>query len=86
MLTMPCVEIIQSADNTMSRKRTGKISNWPPNFKIFQNIHVICHKAPKALLTKYICYPGLYLTSCLKVRSVRKGLLLKRFIDTMATS
>ena len=44
MLTMQRVEIIQSVDNTMSRKRTRKINNWPPNFKIFQYIHVICHK------------------------------------------
>ena len=49
MLTMQCVEIMQSVDNTMSRKRTGKINNWPPNFKIFQYLHLICHKASKTL-------------------------------------
>ena len=45
MLTMQCAEIIQSVDNTMSRKRTGKINNWPPYSKIFQYIDVKCHKA-----------------------------------------
>ena len=40
MLTMQCAEIMQSVDNTMSRKRTGKINNWPPYSKIFQYIHV----------------------------------------------
>ena len=49
MLTMQCAEIIQSVDNTMSRKRTGKINNWPPYSKIFQYIHVKCHKASKTL-------------------------------------
>ena len=49
MLTMQCAEIIQSVDNTMSRKRTGKINNWPPYSKIFQYIHVKCHKASKTV-------------------------------------
>ena len=50
---MQCVEIMQSFDNTMSRKRTRKINNWPPNFKIFQYIHVICHKASKTVDQMY---------------------------------
>ena len=53
MLTMQCAEIIQSVDNTMSRKRTGKINNWPPYSKIFQYIHVKCHKASKTLDQMY---------------------------------
>ena len=53
MLTMQCAEIIQSVDNTMSRKRTGKINNWPPYSKIFQYIHVKCHKPSKTLDQMY---------------------------------
>ena len=50
---MQCAEIIQSVDNTKSRKPTGKINNWPPNFRIFQYIHVKCHKALKVLDQMY---------------------------------
>ena len=53
MLTMQCAEIIQNVDNTMSRKRTGKINNWPPHSKIFQYIHVKCHKASQTVDQMY---------------------------------
>ena len=75
MLTMQCAEIIQSVDNTKSRKRTAKINNCPPNFKIFQFIHVKCHKASKILdqmydgrsrsKTKDVC-SSLYVSQTLK--------------------
>ena len=72
---MQCAEIIQSVDNIKSRKRTAKINNWPPNFKIFQYIHVKCHKASKILdqiydgrsrsKTKDVC-SSLYVSQTLK--------------------
>ena len=92
---MQCAEIIQSVDNIKSRKRTAKINNWPPNFKIFQYIHVKCHKASKILdqmydgrsrsKTKDVC-SSFYVSQTLKGTNEIKNMPPKCFGEILEVS
>ena len=80
---MQCVEIIQSVDNKMSRKRTEKINNWPPNFKIFQYIDILLYVSQTLRRVKVMSFSSQYVSQTQKGANVIKYIPLNCTVEIL---